>query len=213
MAPSTAFSRVIRNAISSSSRFTEAMNFSASAREYGCGMRAVFSAMRRSFASCATALAPSRRGARNTSRSVSRTGIQLSRKVSAALWSNRVMARAPSKASRGSRLSRLPLKEPVRFRRFDWDAGGPRIGSAVLLGRRLRDRHYGHVGAAFCFGTKRDLSVYECEKRVILAHSHIMAGVPFGAALARENVAGEDRLPAEQLHAEAPTGRVAAVAR
>ena len=33
-----------------------------------------------------------------------------------------------AQATRGSRLSRLPLKEPDWVRRFDWDAGGPRIG-------------------------------------------------------------------------------------
>src|SRR5262249_54737630 len=85
--------------------------------------------------------------------------------------------------------------------------------SAVLLGRRLRHRVYGHVGAAFGFGTERNLSIYECEKRVILAHSHIMAGMPFGAALARENVAGEDNLSAERLHAETPPRRVPPLAR
>src|SRR5712691_2112834 len=212
-APSTTPSRVIRNAISPSSRLTAARKLSASASPYGCGTRAVFSAMRRSLASVATALASSRRGARSTSRSVSRRGIQRSRKVCAGICSTRVMARAPSQATRGSRHPVSPshgtrLGPPVRL-----DAGGPLLVCRLLLGRSLRHRKYGYVGAAFGFGTKLDATVYQCKQRVILAQSDIMAGMPLGAALARENIAGQDRLSAEHLHAEAPAGRVAAVAR
>src|SRR5947208_2128479 len=68
-------------------------------------MRAVFSAMRRSLASIAMFSASSGRGARRTSRSVSRTGILASRRLSAAIGSSSVMARAPllQKSEEGSR--------------------------------------------------------------------------------------------------------------
>ena len=86
-------------------------------------------------------------------------------------------------------------------------------GLAVLFGRRLRHRIYGYVGAAFCFGFELDLSIDECEQRVILARSDVAAGMPLGTALAHEDVAGETALAAVKLHAEAPARRVAAVAR
>jgi hypothetical protein len=53
------------------------------------------SAIRRSLASRAIALASSGRGARKTTRSVSRTGVLASRKVPIATSSSKVMARAP----------------------------------------------------------------------------------------------------------------------
>src|SRR6266542_3186835 len=120
-------------------------------------MRAVFSAMRRSFASIAILSASSRRGARSTSRSVSRTGI--------------------------------------------------------LASRSLRHRDHGYIGAALGFGLELDSSVGQCEQRVILAYAHVLPGMPFGAALARKDIAGEHRLAAEQFHAEASARRVATVAR
>jgi hypothetical protein len=46
---------------------------------------------------------------------------------------------------------------------------------------------------------------------VILANAYVLAGVPFGAALTRENIAGNGGLAAEHLHAKALTARVAAV--
>ena len=51
------------------------------------------------------------------------------------------------------------------------------------------------------------------EQGVVLADTDILAGVPLGAALARDNVAGETRLAAKQLDAEALTAGVAPVAR
>src|SRR5690606_22619363 len=46
-----------------------------------------------------------------------------------------------------------------------------------------------------------------------LAHADIGAGMPLGAALAHEDVAGENLLAAELLHAEALGLRIAPVAR
>src|SRR2546423_5338730 len=160
-------------------------------------MRAVFSAMRRSFASMAIFSASSRRGARSTSRSVSRTGILASRRLSAAIGSSSVMARAPLlKSEEGSRHPVSPLGTrlgpPVR-----WMPADARIFRR-LLRRSLRHRNHGYVGAALGFRGEFDFSVGQCEQGVILAYAHIFAGMPFGAALARKDIAGDHRLAAEQ---------------
>src|ERR1700688_3211847 len=175
-------------------------------------MRAVFSAMRRSLASIAILCASSRRGARNTSRSVSRTGILASRRLSAAIGSKSVMARAPllQKAKRGAGI-RLPSWNPIGSA-GSMDAGG-RTNFRRLVCRSLRHRDHGYVGAALGFGLELHFSVGQCEQCVILAYAHVLAGVPFGAALARKNIAGEHRLAAEQFHAEATARRIATVAR
>ena len=76
--------------------------------------------------------------------------------------------------------------------------------STVLFGRSLRHRYNGHVGAAFGFGSELNLSVNESEQRVIFAHADITAGVPFGAALARKDIAGEHDFAAGRLQAEPP---------
>src|SRR5580704_11279586 len=100
--------------------------------------------------------------------------------------------------------SRARMGPPVGL-----DAGGPLWVTAVLLGRSLRHRNDRYVDAAFCFGTELNLSISQREQRMILAETHILAGMPLGAALAREDIAGHDRLPAEQLDAESTASRVA----
>ena len=81
-----------------------------------------------------------------------------------------------------------------------------------LFGCSLRHRANRYEDAAFGFGAELDLAVDEREQRVVLAQADIGAGVPLGAALARDDVAGEHVLAAENLQAEALTMRVAAVA-
>jgi len=76
--------------------------------------------------------------------------------------------------------------------------------STVLLRRSLRHRYDGHVGAAFSFRCELNLSIDECKQRVIFAGTDITAGMPFGAALARKNIAGEHDLAARRLQAEPP---------
>jgi hypothetical protein len=46
---------------------------------------------------------------------------------------------------------------------------------------------------------------------MIFSETDILAGMPFGAALARKNIAGESNLTAEFLHAKAATFGVAPV--
>jgi hypothetical protein len=48
---------------------------------------------------------------------------------------------------------------------------------------------------------------------MVLAETHILAGMPLGTPLARKDIAGYDRLPAKQLDAEPTASRVAPVAR
>src|ERR1700752_47893 len=91
---------------------------------------------------------------------------------------------------RGSRHPVSPSMEPVG------SAGstGCRRTSylpTVLLGRRLRHRIYGYVGAALCFRFELDASINECKQRVILADSDVVAGMPLGPALAHKDILGE----------------------
>ena len=85
--------------------------------------------------------------------------------------------------------------------------------STVLLGRGLRHRKDRDEHAAFGFGIELDATIGRGEQGVVLADTDIAAGMPLGAALARQNVAGDDDLAAKQLHAQALTAGVPAVAR
>jgi hypothetical protein len=60
---------------------------------------------------------------------------------------------------------------------------------------------------------KVDATIGQREERVILADADIAAGVPLGPALTHENIAGGAVLTAENLDAEALTGRIATIAR
>ena len=50
------------------------------------------------------------------------------------------------------------------------------------------------------------------EQRVVFAHAHVAAGAEFGAALANDDVAGNDPLAAKTLHAKALSIRITTVA-
>src|SRR5262245_54255763 len=173
-------------------------------------MRDVFSAMRRSLTSAAMSSASSKRGARKMSRSVSRMGIDLCRKVSGAVRSSNVIAWAPRKR-RGEPASRLPswnpMGPPVR-----WVPADLEIECYRLFSRSLRHRTYRYIDAALGFGAELDLAVGQCKQRVILAEPDIGAGMPLGAALAGNDVAGEHALAAENLQPEPLAVGVAAVA-
>src|SRR5262245_4352261 len=172
-------------------------------------MRNVFSAIRRSLTSVAIAFASSDRGARRVSRSVSRTGMRRCRELSVALKSSNVIARAP----RNDEGSRHPVSPhgTLWVRRFD---GCRRTGYSIrrLFGRSLRHREHRYENAALGFGTELDATVDQREQRVVLGQADIGAGMPFGAALPRNDVAGEHLLAAENLQAEPLAIGVAAVA-
>src|ERR1700745_4336926 len=126
--------------------------------------------------------------------------------------SDNVITRAPwSKAKRGAG-NPSPLLEPV------WSAGS--TGSPAdldrvyrLFGRSLRHRVNRYEDAAFGFGAELDAAGDEREEGVILPHSDITAGMPFGAALARDDVAGKHVFAAENLEPEPLSMGVAPVAR
>src|SRR5438045_8021882 len=69
-----------------------------------------------------------------------------------------------------------------------------------------------HVFAAELAVAERDAAVGKREQGVILADADVVARVPFGAALAHDDVAGAHGLAAELLHTKALALTVAAVA-
>src|SRR5690606_30671981 len=77
----------------------------------------------------------------------------------------------------------------------------------------LRNRVHRHVGSAVGFLLERDRAGFQRKQRMILAKADIGAGMPLGAALTNEDVAGEHGLAAELLHAKASAIGIAAVAR
>src|SRR5215468_10194326 len=173
-------------------------------------MRAVFSAMRRSLARLAIALASARHKARRRNRVVSSVGGLPASRVSAGRRSSNVIARAPSKLMRGAGIP-SPLMEPVGPA-GSTDAGGP-YEVHRLLGRTLRHRIDRYVDATLGFGTELDFAVGEREQGVVLAEADILPRVPLGAPLARQDVASEHLFAAENLQAQALGMRIAAVAR
>src|SRR4029077_16711077 len=172
-------------------------------------MRSVFSAMRRSLTRTAIVVASSNRGARRISRSVSRTGTDSPCKPSGASGSSSVIARAPQKR-RGEPASRLPswnpMGPPVRWMPADGD------WSRRFFGRCLRQWEHRYEDPALGFCTELDATFGQRKQRVVLAQADIGARVPFGDAVAQDDVAGEHLLTAENLQAEPLTVGVAAVA-
>src|SRR5690625_2995379 len=83
-------------------------------------------------------------------------------------------------------------------------------GRAFLLGRLRhgQDRDEGPALHAL-----PELHIARCQRKdgVIAAHADILARPPFRAALAADDVAGNDGLAAEFLDAEPPPGAIAAV--
>ncbi len=110
------------------------------------------------------------------------------------------------KSERGSRFIRLPLAFRARYAPAGFDVNR-RTSREIrrLLCRSLRHRDDGYVGAAFCFGIELNATLREGEKGVVLAHADIVAGMPLGATLAHENIAGSHAFAAERLDAEATT--------
>src|SRR5215472_18415552 len=118
----------------------------------------------------------------------------------------------PTKTKRGDRHAGLPF----------WSPFGPAGSTAcrrtfydhtVLLGRGLIHRTYRDRDAAFSFGTKLELAVDQGKERMIFTHADVTTGMPFGAALARNDVPGQHLFAAENLQPEALSSRIAAVTR
>src|SRR5690606_4399799 len=92
-----------------------------------------------------------------------------------------------------------------------------RADAAPAKGNRLfggfRERFDRHIGAAASPRAERHGAVDKGEDRMVAPEPDAGAGAPFGAALADEDVAGENALATELLYAETLAGGIAAVAR
>src|SRR5262245_40885682 len=70
----------------------------------------------------------------------------------------------------------------------------------------------GNVGAPVALGGELNAAFRQREQRMVRTHADIGAGMPLGAALARQDVAGQHLLAAVFLDAEPAARRVAPVA-
>src|SRR6266702_398486 len=113
------------------------------------------------------------------------------------------------KRKRGGRFPASPwsLLELRRFNRTR------RTHVVHRLFGRLRHRNYRYEGATFGFCTELDMTFDLGEESMVGAHADIKAGMPGGAALTRDNVAGNHVLAAIRLDAKALACRVTSVTR
>src|SRR5262249_26036083 len=72
---------------------------------------------------------------------------------------------------------------------------------------------HGHVDPAIALGCEFDAAFDQRKQRVIGAHADVGTGVPLRAALAHQNIAGQDIFSAILFHAEAAPCGVAPIAR
>src|SRR4030081_3853359 len=82
-----------------------------------------------------------------------------------------------------------------------------------LLDRGFRHREYRHESAAASFCTKLDMTFDLGEQGMVRAHADIKAGMPRGAALARDDVTGNHVLAAVGLDSEPLARRITPVTR
>ena len=108
-------------------------------------------------------------------------------------------------------MSRLPL-EPLRALPVHQDPADS-ICVHRLFGRGFGDRMYRYKRAAVAFGFERDVAFDFREQGMIGPHADIKAGVPGGAALPRNDVAGNHVFAAKRLDAKALACRITSVAR
>src|SRR5205809_768560 len=82
-----------------------------------------------------------------------------------------------------------------------------------LLDRRIRHRKNRYESAAVGFCTKHDMAFDLGEQGMIGTHADIKAGMPGGAALTRNDVAGNHMLAAVGLDPEPLARRITSVTR
>src|SRR5450755_160734 len=180
--------------------------------------------MRRSLARRAIAFTSASVGLRSISRSVSRTQLLASRSVGVGIsctmsgscdaapglsrmfWSqNRGSFLRNRRNKKGNRFSRLPL-EPSGAPPVQQDPADSSIHR--LLGRSLRHRNNRYESAAVGFCTKLDMTFDLGEQSMVSAHADIKAGMPGGAALTRDDVAGDHVLATIGLDSKALARRI-----
>ena len=61
------------------------------------------------------------------------------------------------------------------------------------------------------FAVEEDAAIHQGEDGVVAAHADVLAGVELGATLAHDDVAGDNSLATELLHAEALAAGIATV--
>src|SRR5690349_16832028 len=93
----------------------------------------------------------------------------------------------------------LPLRNP--------------IGRERLFGGQSRRREHVHFDLATRTGAERNDAVGHGEQGMVAADADVLAGAHLGATLANQDVAREDLLAAEALHAQALAVGIAAVTR
>ena len=109
--------------------------------------------------------------------------------------SNSHRDRAPcTKAEEGSRHPGLPLHRNPCGSAGSTGCRRTSIWSTVYSAAASVIGTYRYVDAAFGFGAELDVTVDQREQRVVLAQADIAARMPLGAALARDDVAGDARL-------------------
>src|SRR3984893_18282896 len=164
--------------------------------------------MRRSLARRAIAFTSASVGLRNVSRSVSRTQLLVSRKVGGGMSCS--MSGSCLKQKRGGRFPASPWS-PLELRRFNRTRRTPIVHR--LLGRGFRHRENRYESAAVGFRTKLDMAFDLGKQSMVSAHADIKAGMPGGAALTRDDVAGDHVLAAIHLDSEALACRITPVSR
>src|SRR5258708_40359949 len=171
--------------------------------------------MRRALARCAIAFTSASVGRRSISRSVSRTMLLASRKAGVGIscsmsGSSMRIQNATHTNKKGGRFPASPL-EPLKLRRFNRTRRTHVVHR--LFGRTFGHGNNRHECAAIGFCTKLDMALDLGEQGMVGAHADIKAGMPGGAALARNDVAGNHMLAAKGLDAEAFARGITSVSR
>src|SRR5258706_6061738 len=167
--------------------------------------------MRRSLARRPIAFTSASVGRRSSSRWVERTKLldwcNVGVGISCSMWG---FLPAKKKLKREAGFP-PPLWSPFELRRFNRTRRTHFVHR--LLGRHIRHRENRHESAAVGFCTKHDMAFDLGEQSMIGAHADIKAGMPGGAALARNDVAGYHMLAAVGLDPEAFARRITSVSR
>src|SRR4051812_10779085 len=167
-------------------------------------------------------LTSARVGRRKVSRSVATTLGLASRKVTLEKSCNMsgsvevTKVKSEHANERGGPVSRLPwsLRSLLISRTPPVRSGTRRTPNLIhRLFSRLCKREHRDEGAAVGFGLERYAALDLGEQGVVRAHADIKAGMPGGAALTRNDVAGNHDFPAERLDPKALALGIATVAR
>ena len=84
------------------------------------------------------------------------------------------------------------------------------VSASIRSSSRASGGWHGNIHAA-AFAVEEHLAINQCKKRVVAAHADANARMHLGAALADDDVAGDDRLTAKFFHAEAFAAGIATV--